>query len=103
MDSDLETSVVSRSDDFGDLSLNNDDDDFGDISFDSSTGSVESLDEQMLDDLNAPDENEFQDVLSDVWNPESAQQNQETNDLLGEELPSGVFDESEMSRLFPNA
>ncbi len=53
--------------------------------------------------LNTPDENAFRDVLSDVWSDEKALQNiEENNDLLGEELPSGVFDESEIARLFPN-
>ncbi|MEA5579752.1 DUF5331 domain-containing protein [Nodularia harveyana UHCC-0300] len=78
-------------------------DDFGEISFDAPT-SAENLDDQMLDDLNTSDEGAFKDVLSDVWGEETAlhNNNEENNDLLGEELPSGVFDESEIARLFPN-
>ena len=50
------------------------------------------------------DENAFKDVLSDVWGDETAlQKAEENNDFLGEELPAGVFDESEIARLFPNA
>lgn len=77
--------------------------DFGEISFEAPTATEQKLDEQMLDDLNTPDENAFRDVLSDVWGDEtSLQKSEENNDFLGEELPSGVFDESEIARLFPN-
>jgi hypothetical protein len=79
-------------------------DDFGDVSFDTDTASATKLDEQILDDLKTPDENAFSDVLSDVWGDEtSLQKAEENNDFLGEELPAGVFDESEIARLFPNA
>lgn len=61
-------------------------------------------DENGLDDLNQPDESEFRDVISDVWGDDSSllEEGEENNNLLGEELPSEVFDESEMARLFPN-
>lgn len=76
-------------------------DDFGDISFDAPQ---EKQDEQILGELNTTDENAFSEVLSDVWGDEtSLQKSEENNDFLGEELPAGVFDESEIARLFPNA
>ncbi|MBW4643429.1 MAG: DUF5331 domain-containing protein [Goleter apudmare HA4340-LM2] len=76
-------------------------DDFGDISFEMTT-IEQKLDDEM-DDLNPPDENAFSDVLSDVWGDETAlQKSEENNDFMGEELPAGVFDESEIARLFPN-
>ncbi|GAX34995.1 DUF5331 domain-containing protein [Nodularia sp. NIES-3585] len=111
MDSDLQTLVVDESqsnenelgDEFNEI-LSTEADDFGEISFDAPTASPEMLDEEMLDGLNTPDENAFRDVLSDVWSDENALGKiEENNDLLGEELPSGVFDESEIARLFPNA
>ncbi|MBE9200569.1 MULTISPECIES: DUF5331 domain-containing protein [unclassified Nodularia (in: cyanobacteria)] len=111
MDSDLQSLVVgeaqSSENDLGDEfseGLGTEVDDFGEISFDAPTGSEGMLDDQMLDDLNTSDENAFRDVLSDVWSEETAlHKREENNDLLGEELPSGVFDESEIARLFPNA
>ncbi|MDB9373664.1 DUF5331 domain-containing protein [Nodularia sphaerocarpa] len=111
MDSDLQTLVVaesfSRENELGDefnAGLEAEADDFGEISFEAPTASEEMLDEQMLDELDTSDENTFKDVLSDVWGDEAALlKNEENNDLLGEELPSGVFDESEIARLFPNA
>ncbi|MBD2438532.1 DUF5331 domain-containing protein [Nostoc sp. FACHB-110] len=79
-------------------------DDFGDVSFDGDTASASQLDDEILNDLKTPDENAFSDVLSDVWGDETAlQKGEENNDFLGEELPTGVFDESEIARLFPNA
>ncbi|TVP66740.1 MAG: hypothetical protein EA343_01100 [Nodularia sp. (in: Bacteria)] len=111
MDSDLQTLVVGESessenelgDEFNEA-LETETDDFGEISFDAPNASEEMLDEQMLNELNTPDENAFRDVLSDVWSDEKALEKiEENNDLLGEELPSGVFDESEIARLFPNA
>lgn len=84
-------------------SLNLDADEFGEISFEAPTTSIERPDDQIIDDLNSPDENAFSDVLSDVWGEETAlQKTEENNDFLGEELPAGVFDESEIARLFPN-
>ncbi|MBD2343280.1 DUF5331 domain-containing protein [Anabaena subtropica] len=79
--------------------------DFGEVNFDIATASVENLEEQILNELNAPDENAFSDVLSDVWGDETSllQKTEDNNDFLGEELPAGVFDESEIARLFPNA
>ncbi|MCC5637041.1 DUF5331 domain-containing protein [Nostoc sp. CHAB 5844] len=79
-------------------------DDFGDVSFDGDTTSATKLDEEILGELNTPDENAFSDVLSDVWGDETGlQKGEENNDFLGEELPTGVFDDSEIARLFPNA
>ncbi|MBE9210853.1 DUF5331 domain-containing protein [Nostoc sp. LEGE 06077] len=80
-------------------------DDFGGVSFDGDTTSATKLDdEEMLGDLNTPDEAAFSDVLSDVWGDETGlQKGEENNDFLGEELPTGVFDDSEIARLFPNA
>ncbi|BAY17157.1 hypothetical protein NIES2109_15250 [Nostoc sp. HK-01] len=79
-------------------------DDFGDVSFDSDPTSTTKLDEEMLGDLNTPDEAAFSDVLSDVWGDETGlQKGEENNDFLGEELPTGVFDDSEIARLFPNS
>lgn len=76
-------------------------DDFSDLSFDATE---EKQDEQILGELNTTDENAFSEVLSDVWGDEtSLQKAEENNDFLGEELPAGVFDESEIARLFPNA
>jgi hypothetical protein len=66
-------------------------------------GDLNLSDENGFDDLNQPDESEFRDVISDVWGDDtSLQEGEDNNDLLGEELPSEVFDESEMARLFPN-
>jgi len=80
-------------------------DDFGDISFDDlkdsdsiisgATAPSANLGQNMLDDLDTPDENAFSDVLSDVWGEEKS--------ASGEDLPSGIFDDSEIARLFPNA
>lgn len=58
-------------------------------------GDFNLSDENGLDDLNQPDDSEFRDVISDVWGDDPVTQE-------GEELPSEVFDESEMARLFPN-
>ncbi|ABA21949.1 conserved hypothetical protein [Trichormus variabilis ATCC 29413] len=77
--------------------------DFGDVNFDIATTSAGKLEEQILNELNTPDENAFSDVLSDVWGDEtSLHKTEDNNDFLGEELPAGVFDESEIARLFPN-
>ncbi|WP_353931669.1 DUF5331 domain-containing protein [Okeanomitos corallinicola TIOX110] len=88
-------------------------DDFGEMSFESISltednnddglGDFNIADNNGFDELNQPDENEFRDVISDVWGDEtSLNEGEENNSLLGEELPSEVFDESEMARLFPN-
>ncbi|MDZ8024073.1 MAG: DUF5331 domain-containing protein [Nostoc sp. SerVER01] len=122
VDSDDENLALSESEEsengFGDISLSNDEDlkdeslqissveadEFGEITFDATTAAIEvKLDDQALED-SPLDENAFSDVLSDVWGDEtSLQKAEENNDLLGEELPAGVFDESEIARLFPNA
>jgi hypothetical protein len=74
-----------------------------DFSFDTVTLTGE-LEENLLDDLNTPDEGAFRDVLSDVWGDEnSLGKGEESGGLLGEELPSEVFDDSEIARLFPNS
>ncbi|CEJ48324.1 DUF5331 domain-containing protein [Umezakia ovalisporum] len=106
----LESSVVSESDESQNQlgnefnePLNAEADDFGEISFDSSTVSVEKLNEEMLDDLNTPDDNALKEVSSDVWDDTALSKSGENIDFLGEELPSGVFDESEIARLFPKA
>ena len=105
---------------FGDISLTNghnskdesleisslEADEFGEIAFDSTAAMEVKLDEEEDEALgDSPlDENAFKDVLSDVWGDETAlQKAEENNDFLGEELPAGVFDESEIARLFPNA
>jgi hypothetical protein len=77
-----------------DLTAENDDSGLGDLSLSDAKG---------FDDISQPDESEFRDVLSDVWGDEtSLQEGEENNGLLGEELPSEVFHESEIARLFPN-
>lgn len=77
---------------------------FDEVNFDTVTAATEKLEEQILSELNTPDETAFSDVLSDVWGDEtSLQKSEDNNDFLGEELPAGVFDESEIARLFPNA
>ncbi|MEH2408221.1 DUF5331 domain-containing protein [Nostoc sp.] len=103
---------------FGDISLANEHqskdeslqissleaDEFGEIAFDATDAiDVKLDDDQALED-SPLDENAFKDVLSDVWGDQTAlQKAEESNDFLGEELPAGVFDESEIARLFPNA
>ncbi|MEH2171446.1 DUF5331 domain-containing protein [Nostoc sp.] len=81
-------------------------DEFGEIAFDTTAATEVKLDEEEDEALadSSLDENAFKDVLSDVWGDETAlQKAEENNDFLGEELPAGVFDESEIARLFPNA
>lgn len=117
-DESLEISeLVETENAFGDISLSNVDDskdesleisslegdEFGEIAFDSTAAIEVKLDDEALED-SPLDENAFKDVLSDVWGDETAlQKAEENNDFLGEELPAGVFDESEIARLFPNA
>ncbi|MEH2438411.1 MAG: DUF5331 domain-containing protein [Nostoc sp.] len=115
----LEISDLEKTEDaFGDISLSNghdskkesletsslEADEFGDMGF-GTTGAMEiKLDEDEALEDSPLDENAFKDVLSDVWSDETAlQKAEENNDFLGEELPAGVFDESEIARLFPNA
>ncbi|MBE9034434.1 DUF5331 domain-containing protein [aff. Roholtiella sp. LEGE 12411] len=79
-------------------------DELGGITFDTATAMEVKLDDDQALEDSPLDENAFKDVLSDVWGDETAlQKAEENNDFLGEELPSGVFDESEIARLFPNA
>ncbi|MBD2725334.1 DUF5331 domain-containing protein [Nostoc sp. FACHB-892] len=126
LDSDKQNLEISEleetENDFGDISLSNgytskdesletsslEADEFGEIAFDTDTTAVmeikldEDEDEALGD--SSLDENAFKDVLSDVWGDETAlQKAEDNNDFLGEELPAGVFDESEIARLFPNA
>ncbi len=120
-DESLEISELEETENgFGDISLTNghnskdeslqasslEADEFGEIAFDSTAAMEVKLDEDEDEALeDSPlDENAFKDVLSDVWGDETAlQKAEESNDFLGEELPAGVFDESEIARLFPNA
>lgn len=96
-----EKSSLETEDDFSgmsfesiDLTAENEVSGLGDLSLSDANG---------FDDISQPDENEFRDVLSDVWGDEtSLHEGEDNNGLLGEELPSEVFDESEMARLFPN-
>ncbi|WP_375513774.1 DUF5331 domain-containing protein [uncultured Nostoc sp.] len=103
---------------FGDISLSNghdskeksletstlEADEFGDMGFGTTDAMEIKLDEDEALGDSPLNENAFKDVLSDVWSDETAlQKAEENNDLLGEELPAGVFDESEIARLFPNA
>lgn len=89
-----------------------DDDGFGDISLsdesnDQSLNSLTSVGENPFGEipdhaftgLNTSAENGFDDVVSDIWGDETSFQNGDDN---LEELPSEVFNESEMARLFPN-
>ncbi|MCC5618366.1 DUF5331 domain-containing protein [Nostoc sp. CHAB 5836] len=103
---------------FGDISLTNghdlkhesletsslEADEFGGMAFGTTAAMEIKLGEDEALEDNSLDENAFKDVLSDVWGDETALQKAEgNNDFLGEELPAGVFDESEIARLFPNA
>ncbi|MEH2072787.1 MAG: DUF5331 domain-containing protein [Nostoc sp.] len=122
VDSDDENLELSESQEskngFGDISLSNKEDsrhesiqtsnveadEFGEITFDTTAAIEVKLDDDQALEDSPLDENAFSDVLSDVWGDEtSLQKAEENNDLLGEELPPGVFDESEIARLFPNA
>ncbi|WP_298920456.1 DUF5331 domain-containing protein [uncultured Nostoc sp.] len=122
LDSDEQSLGISELDEtengFGDISLSNgqdskaeslqtsslEADEFGEISFDTTPAIELKLDDDQALEDSPLDENAFKDVLSDVWSDETAlQKTKENNDFLGEELPAGVFDESEIARLFPNA
>lgn len=91
--SDLETDDEFGEMPFGSMKEDKNDEDLGDFNL---------ADDNGFDELSQPDENEFRDVISDVWGDETSLDEGEENGLLGEELPSEVFDESEMARLFPN-
>jgi hypothetical protein len=73
-------------------------DEFGDISFDAMKEA-----DSTISATAAPEENEFADVLSDVWSTETSTLKGESNtDFFGEELSNNGFDDSEIARLFPN-
>lgn len=73
-------------------------DEFGDISFDAMKEA-----DSTISATAAPEENEFADVLSDVWSTETSSLKSESNtDFFGEELSNNGFDDSEIARLFPN-
>jgi hypothetical protein len=73
---------------------------FGEMSFEAMALADDSTDDDGLEDLNPPEETAFSDVLSDVWGDANALEQIEDNmEALGE---GGVFDDSEMARLFPN-
>jgi hypothetical protein len=76
-----------------------------DFSFESETVAEELLDDEGLGDFNALiDEDSTDNGLSDVWGDESYLEKGEDNrNVLGEELPSEVFNEAEIARLFPNS
>lgn len=90
---------------FGPMSLG-DEDAFGEIpdnAFGEMTenafSGLDLSDDNSLDELSTSEENGFDDVVSDIWGDETSLQNGDDN---LEELPSEVFNESEMARLFPN-
>ncbi|MEI6443279.1 MAG: DUF5331 domain-containing protein [Nostocales cyanobacterium ELA583] len=126
------TWAMERDDDsFGDLANNSAvsssldaGDDFGHVSFSSASATDESnqvfnrlglvddnafgeipdnafgeVAENAFTGLNLSEENGFDDVVSDIWGDETSLLNGDEN---MEELPSEVFNESEMARLFPN-
>ncbi len=120
-----EETLVSPNEEFGDVSLSHGQnsipqtssvkavDEFGDISFGelkdshskiSAATTPEANPQQMREQLNTPDENAFNDVLSDVWAEETAASTRQVDKKMfsGEDLPSDVFDDSEIARLFPN-
>ncbi|MCX7595803.1 MAG: DUF5331 domain-containing protein [Fischerella sp.] len=74
-------------------------DEFGDISFDG----IKEVD-STISATTAPNENEFADVLSDVWGNETVSVKGETNTdiFLGEELSTNSLEDSEIASLFPN-
>jgi hypothetical protein len=71
---------------------------FGEIPDDAFTG-LDLSEESSFNELNTSEENGFNDVVSDIWGDETSLLNGDDN---LEELPSEVFNESEMARLFPN-
>ena len=92
-------SIEEARGDFGHTSFNpmslNDEDAFGENAF----SGLNLSEDNSFDELNTSEENGFDDVVSDIWGDETSLQNGEDN---LEELPSEVFNESEMARLFPN-
>jgi hypothetical protein len=71
---------------------------FGEIPDDAFKG-LDLSEESSFDELNTSEENGFDNVVSDIWGDETSLLNGDDN---LEELPSEVFNESEMARLFPN-
>ena len=73
---------------------------FGEIDENAFTG-LNLSEENSFDELSTSEseENGFDDVVSDIWGDETSLLNGDDN---LEELPSEVFNESEMARLFPN-
>jgi hypothetical protein len=71
---------------------------FGEIPDDAFNG-LDLSEESSFDELNTSEENGFDNVVSDIWGDETSLLNGDDN---LEELPSEVFNESEMARLFPN-
>ena len=95
------TWAVEQDDDgFDDISLS---DESNDQSLNSPTSVGENpfgeIPDNAFTGLNTSAENGFDDVVSDIWGDETSFQNCDDN---LEELPSEVFNESEMARLFPN-
>ena len=88
------TASIESVDDFGDISFDDLEDSHSKISAATAPQANLGQNKNMLE-LGTPDENTFSDVLSDVWGEEKS--------ASGEDLPSGVFDDSEIARLFPNA
>ncbi|TBR60928.1 hypothetical protein B4U84_08890 [Westiellopsis prolifica IICB1] len=73
-------------------------DEFGDISFDAMKET-----DNTISATTAPEENEFGDVLSDVWSTETGSlKGESTTDFFGEEISNNSFDDSDIARLFPN-
>ena len=70
-------------------------DEFGDISFGNEFQDIEDK----VSPTTASHENGATDPVIDVWGDETLTHNSKTQ---GEELPSGAFDDSEISRIFPN-
>ncbi|MFM7406412.1 MAG: DUF5331 domain-containing protein [Cuspidothrix sp.] len=91
-------SLTNDSDDGGFKSAGSGDDAFGEMNENAFTG-LNLSEENSFDELNTSEENGFDDVVSDIWGDETSLLNGEDN---MEELPSEVFNESEMARLFPN-
>lgn len=75
-------------------------DEFGEISFDDL-----KEDDSKLFSATAHHENEHGDALLDVWSEDTRSHKGETRHeiFLGEELPSGTVDDTDIARLFPNA
>lgn len=100
-DSEASSSLEAMGD-FGHTSFNpmslSDEDAFGEIPENAFSG-LNLSDDNSLDELNTSEENGFDDVVSDIWGDETPLHNGDDN---LEELPSEVFNESEMARLFPN-